>query len=94
MLERLSFGGLEIDKSHISALDVYCSDRAKRILEGGSLGIDNLFDRLCQVVIGPIGQTNPAVLPRFCLIERNKFYGVNGSYLPAQALHNQALSLW
>lgn len=96
MLKRLSFEKLAIDKEHISILDVYCSKRAKRVLERGAektadiFGQSDPFDGLTQIVIGPLGQTNPILLPcsfgDFQLLERNEFYGINGDYLPSQVL--------
>ncbi len=86
MLQRLNLEGLEIDRNHLSVLDVYCSDVAKRILEGELRGRGNLFDRITQIAIGPSGVINPVLLPDFELIERNKFYGANGQYLSAEVL--------
>jgi len=86
MLERLSVEGLEISKDYISVLDVYCSDVAKRILEGNLSGPGNLFDRTTQIAIASGEQTNPILLPNFSLVERNQFYGVNGQHLPLQVL--------
>jgi len=90
MLERLSIDGLELNPVHTSVLDVYCSDVAKRMLEGNLSGVGNLFDRVTPIVMGPMDKVDPVLLPNFTLIERNEFYGIihdgNRQYLPAQVL--------
>lgn len=86
MLTRLSLGGLSINQEHITILDVYSSERAKRGLESGIDLQEHLFDNISEIVISPAGQARPILLPDFELLQRNEFYGVNRTYFPAQAL--------
>ena len=90
MLKRLSIDGLKLSPVHTSVLDVYCSEVAKRTLEGNPSRYDNLFDRMTQIVMGPKDKISPVLLRNFTLIESNEFYGVmhdgNRQYLPAQVL--------
>lgn len=90
MLKRLSLEGLEVRKEHVSVVDVYCSEGAKRNLEVGYKSKSwipiTFFDRITQMIIGPEGNINPILLPEFGLIERTEVYGINGNHIPDKAL--------
>lgn len=90
MLKRLTMGNLELSKSHVSFLDVFCSKRAKLGLERVYEEDKDLFDNISQIVIGASENgrrlATPMLLPTYTLIERTELYGVNNNPLPDKVI--------
>lgn len=90
MLERLKMESLELSKTHVSFLDVYCSKRAKWDFECSRGRYRGMFEDISQIVIGVSEHgralATPVLLPSFTLIERTELYGVNNKHLPDQTI--------
>ena len=77
-MKKLDLGDLKISKNKITRLELYCTEKAKKVLEGNENLVEylNYFDKVTGIFIGHEDEKFiPSSLAKI-LIERTEFYGL------------------
>ena len=77
-MQRLELGNLQIAKNKVSYLELYCTENAKKVLEGNEDLVKNLnlFDEITTIKIKTQSEIEMNPPSYDTLIERTEFYGI------------------